>query len=111
MLEFIDSGRNVLLAADTGASTTVRDIAAGVGATFADSATAVIDHLNFDQSDFDGHHSAIIADDFIKNAHILLFNSHLFLFIKWCPLILLTPLPRRKDNRPSALPRNRSGRP
>lgn len=65
VLAFIDSGRNVLLAADTGASATVRDIASGVGAQFADSATAVIDHLNFDQSDFDGHHSAIIADDLI----------------------------------------------
>jgi hypothetical protein len=65
-----------LLAADTGASATVRDIAAGVGATLADSATVVVDHLNFDQSDFDGHHSAIIADDFIQNAHI----HHLVVF-------------------------------
>jgi oligosaccharyltransferase complex subunit beta len=72
VLEFIDSGRNVLLAADTGASANVRDIAAGVGATFADPATVVIDHLNFDQSDFDGHHSAIIADDFIANAPLFL---------------------------------------
>eukprot|EP00026_Physarum_polycephalum_P009024 Phypoly_transcript_09134.p1 GENE.Phypoly_transcript_09134~~Phypoly_transcript_09134.p1 ORF type:complete len:441 (+),score=85.61 Phypoly_transcript_09134:55-1323(+) len=77
VLEFIDSGRNVLLAADTGASTTVRDIAAGVGATLADSATAVIDHLNFDHSDFDGHHSAIIADDFIQNAPLFLGNKKL----------------------------------
>lgn len=60
----------MLLAADTGASTTVRDIAGGIGATFADSATVVIDHLNFDQSDFDGHHSTIIASDFIQNAYI-----------------------------------------
>lgn len=72
VLQFIDSGRNVLLAADSGASTTVRDVASGVGASFADSATAVIDHLNFDQSDFDGHHSVVIAEDFIKNAPLFL---------------------------------------
>lgn len=72
VLAFIDSGRNVLLAADTGASNTIRDIASGVGANLADSATAVIDHLNFDHSDFDGHHSTVIASDFLSNAALIL---------------------------------------
>jgi len=71
VLEFIDSGRNVLLAADTGASVTVRDIAGGVGANLAESTTTVIDHLNFDQSDFDGHHNTIIANDFSQSLLIV----------------------------------------
>lgn len=69
----------MLLAADTGASNTVRDIASGVGAHFADPATAVIDHLHFDVSDSDGHHSVIIASEFIKNAHIHSLSYHLLL--------------------------------
>jgi len=75
VLEFIDAGGNVLLAADTGASGTIRDIARGVGAELADSASSVIDHIHFDQSDFDGHHTTIIADEFIANTPVILGGS------------------------------------
>lgn len=71
VLEFVNSGHNLLLAADSGASPAIRDIAAECGAEFADSATAVIDHHNFDKADFDGKHTLIIAEN-VADAPVVL---------------------------------------
>lgn len=74
VVEFINAGHNVLLAADTGVSETIRDIASECGAELAGPTTAVIDHHNFDKSDFEGRHTAIIADDVI-DAPVILGNK------------------------------------
>jgi len=78
--EFVNAGNNVLVAADVGVSDNVRDFASECGVEFAEAQTAVIDHHNFDKSDFDGRHTSIIADNVIdapiivgdkKSNHIL----------------------------------------
>jgi len=71
VVEFIDDGHNVLLAADTGASNIIRDIAEECGVEFAESTTAVIDHFNFAQSDFDGYHTLVIAENVLDAPVIL----------------------------------------
>lgn len=63
---YIEAGGNVVIAANTGASATIRDMAKSLGADFADPSTSVIDHIHFDHSDFDGHHSVIIADNYVS---------------------------------------------
>jgi oligosaccharyltransferase complex subunit beta len=59
------------LAADTGASETVRDIASECGVEFAPANTAVVDHHNFDKSDFEGRHTSIIGDNVLDAPVIL----------------------------------------
>jgi len=71
VIEFLNAGNNVLLAADSGASETIRDIASECGVEFAAGNTAVVDHHNFDKSDFEGRHTSIIADDVIDAPVIL----------------------------------------
>jgi oligosaccharyltransferase complex subunit beta len=71
VIDFINDGRNVILAADTGVSATLRDIASECGVGFAESNTAVIDHHSFDKSDFEGRHTSIIAGDVIDASVIL----------------------------------------
>eukprot|EP01110_Echinostelium_bisporum_P011911 TRINITY_DN6025_c0_g1_i1.p1 TRINITY_DN6025_c0_g1~~TRINITY_DN6025_c0_g1_i1.p1 ORF type:complete len:427 (-),score=152.90 TRINITY_DN6025_c0_g1_i1:14-1294(-) len=69
---FIDAGGNVLIAADTGVSDKIREIARGVGADFAETFTSVIDHHSYDQSDSDGHHTTVLSDHFIQNTPAIL---------------------------------------
>eukprot|EP01121_Diplochlamys_sp_Union-15-3_P003497 TRINITY_DN1339_c0_g1_i2.p1 TRINITY_DN1339_c0_g1~~TRINITY_DN1339_c0_g1_i2.p1 ORF type:complete len:436 (-),score=70.51 TRINITY_DN1339_c0_g1_i2:60-1367(-) len=62
ILDFIDDGHNVLLAADFGVSDLIREIASECGVQFDDEGTKVIDHLNFDVSDYDYGHEVIVID-------------------------------------------------
>jgi oligosaccharyltransferase complex subunit beta len=61
ILDFIDDGHNVIVAADPEVSELVRDVASGCGVDFSDENSFVIDHFNFDASD-DGKHTLLVAN-------------------------------------------------
>eukprot|EP01090_Pellita_catalonica_P010163 TRINITY_DN2162_c0_g1_i4.p1 TRINITY_DN2162_c0_g1~~TRINITY_DN2162_c0_g1_i4.p1 ORF type:complete len:419 (+),score=73.63 TRINITY_DN2162_c0_g1_i4:51-1307(+) len=66
ILNFIDAGNDCLIAASGEVvSDPVREVALECGVEFGDDGTYVIDHLNFDATDFDGDHTLIVANDFI----------------------------------------------
>lgn len=64
ILEFVDEGHDVLIAADSDASFQVREIASACGIELDDEGAYVIDHLNFHKSDFNGQHTLIEANNF-----------------------------------------------
>ncbi len=64
VLEFVDSGHNVLLAVTSDVGEPVREIASESGVNFDTENNAVIDHMSFDKSDFDGDHTLVVADNF-----------------------------------------------
>jgi len=61
VIDFVDSGRNVLLAADETISEAVRSIATGCGVDFAEEGALVVDHFNYDTIHDDGQHAYIVA--------------------------------------------------
>lgn len=71
ILEFIDSGRNVLLAVSTNVSDTMRALAAEVGVDLEEKGTSVFDHFGHavvgDQAD----HTLIVARDAVDSKAIL----------------------------------------
>jgi len=70
--DFVDSGRDLILSADTAASDLIRGIATECGVDFdEDSSAMVIDHTSFSVSDVDGDHTLIAADDLVKSDVIL----------------------------------------
>ncbi|XP_042000537.1 dolichyl-diphosphooligosaccharide--protein glycosyltransferase 48 kDa subunit-like [Salvia splendens] len=72
LLEFVDSGHDLILAADTSASDLIREIAVECGVDFdEDPAAMVIDHTNHAVSETEGHHTLIASDDFINSEVIL----------------------------------------
>ncbi|KAL4180493.1 hypothetical protein AMTRI_Chr13g125540 [Amborella trichopoda] len=72
ILDFVDSGHDLIVAADVGASDLVRDIAAECGADFdEDPAAVVIDHSGYAVSATDGDHTLIAGDDFLQSDVIL----------------------------------------
>eukprot|EP01122_Echinamoeba_exundans_P006038 TRINITY_DN1628_c0_g1_i1.p1 TRINITY_DN1628_c0_g1~~TRINITY_DN1628_c0_g1_i1.p1 ORF type:complete len:423 (-),score=126.98 TRINITY_DN1628_c0_g1_i1:187-1455(-) len=60
IVDFIDSGRNVIIAGDVAQSSTIRELAAEVGAIFEDKAKLVVDHLRHDAADSD--HGRLIVN-------------------------------------------------
>ncbi|KAJ0076489.1 hypothetical protein Patl1_36337 [Pistacia atlantica] len=72
IVEFVDSGHDLIIAADTNASDLIREIATECGVDFDEDATAmVIDHTSYAVSNTDGDHTLIASDDFIKSDVIL----------------------------------------
>ncbi|CAI9104471.1 OLC1v1003148C2 [Oldenlandia corymbosa var. corymbosa] len=70
--EFVDSGHDLIIAADESASDLIREVAAECGVDFdEDPGAVVIDHTSYAVSGTDGDHSLIAAGDFIKSAAIL----------------------------------------
>ncbi|XP_033113598.1 dolichyl-diphosphooligosaccharide--protein glycosyltransferase 48 kDa subunit-like [Anneissia japonica] len=61
VLDFIDGGGNVLVAAGSSIGDPIREIGSNCGVEFDEENTAVIDHLNFDVKD-EGMHTLIVAD-------------------------------------------------
>jgi len=61
IINFIDGGGNVLLAANSNIGEPIRELASECGVEFDEEKTAVIDHLNFDVAD-SGKHTLIVAD-------------------------------------------------
>ncbi|KAJ9152877.1 hypothetical protein P3X46_026387 [Hevea brasiliensis] len=72
ILDFVDSGRDLIIAADINASESIREIATENGADFdEDPAAMVIDHTSYAVSEIEGDHTLIASDDFIKSDVIL----------------------------------------
>lgn len=72
ILDFVDSGRDLILAADIGMSDLIRDIANECGVEFDEDPDAVvIDHLNFALTKSEIEHSLIAADSFVVSSVIL----------------------------------------
>eukprot|EP01112_Ceratiomyxa_fruticulosa_P023268 TRINITY_DN8821_c0_g2_i1.p1 TRINITY_DN8821_c0_g2~~TRINITY_DN8821_c0_g2_i1.p1 ORF type:complete len:427 (+),score=100.49 TRINITY_DN8821_c0_g2_i1:198-1478(+) len=62
-LDFIDNGGNVLVAASSSVSDSIRDLTAECGIQLDESNTAIVDHQNYDVQDYDGKHTLIIAEE------------------------------------------------
>ncbi|VFQ72151.1 unnamed protein product [Cuscuta campestris] len=72
ILDFVDSGRDLILAADASASGLIREIATECGVDFDEDPSAlVIDHTRYAVSDAEGGHTLIAATDFIQSEIIL----------------------------------------
>lgn len=72
IVDFVDSGHDLIVAADSNASDLIREVATECGVDFdEDPAAMVIDHINYAVSNFDGDHTLIASDDFIKADVIL----------------------------------------
>ncbi|KAF5738175.1 Dolichyl-diphosphooligosaccharide-protein glycosyltransferase [Tripterygium wilfordii] len=72
VLDFVDSGHDLIVAADASASDLIRGIANECGVDFdEDSSAKVIDHNSYAVSDNDGDHTLIASDNFIQSDIIL----------------------------------------
>ncbi|GLT39087.1 hypothetical protein SLA2020_132950 [Shorea laevis] len=72
VLDFVDSGHDLIVAADASASDLIRNIAAECGVDFdEDPAAMVIDHKSYAISHTDSDHTLIASDDFIQSDAIL----------------------------------------
>jgi len=72
VVEFIDDGGNVLIAADGRTGDLIRDIVTEVGIELDEDGTTVIDHFNFDKKD-GGQHNLILAkpENLVKSERIV----------------------------------------
>jgi len=59
-IEFIDDGRNILIATDSAIPKAIREIATECNSEFDDAGTNVIDHFHFDSSDV-SHHTTLVV--------------------------------------------------
>nr|XP_010923440.1 dolichyl-diphosphooligosaccharide--protein glycosyltransferase 48 kDa subunit [Elaeis guineensis] len=72
VLEFVDAGHDLILAADSSASDLIRGIATECGVDFdEDSEAVVIDHTSYAVSEMEGDHTLITSDDLIQSDVIL----------------------------------------
>ncbi|KAK9942408.1 hypothetical protein M0R45_008075 [Rubus argutus] len=72
ILDFVDTGHDLIIAADTNASDLIRQISVECGVDFDEDPSAmVIDHMSYAVSDTEGDHTLIASDDFIKSDVIL----------------------------------------
>ncbi|ONM20681.1 Dolichyl-diphosphooligosaccharide--protein glycosyltransferase 48 kDa subunit [Zea mays] len=71
VLEFIDAGLDMILAADSSASDLIRGIATECGVDFDEAKAMVIDHINYAAMDVEGDHTLIVGDDLIQSDVIL----------------------------------------
>jgi len=74
IISFIDSGRDVIIAASAQFSEPTRAIADDCGVEFVEEKSYVIDHHNFDVTDYIGEHTLIVAENFVQ-APIILGNE------------------------------------
>jgi len=65
ILQFIDAGRNVIIAAESDLGDIVREVASDCNVEFDDAGTNVIDHFGFNQSDA-ADHTLVVADNLAK---------------------------------------------
>ncbi|XP_021847843.1 dolichyl-diphosphooligosaccharide--protein glycosyltransferase 48 kDa subunit [Spinacia oleracea] len=72
VLEFVDSGHDLIVAANANASDFIRNVASECGVDFEDDTSAmVIDHTSYSVSEIEGDHTLIASDHFIKSDVIL----------------------------------------
>ncbi|KAL9296439.1 hypothetical protein ACSQ67_022335 [Phaseolus vulgaris] len=76
ILDFVDSGHDLIVAADSNASDLIREIAVECGVDFdEDPASMVVDHSGYAVSATEGDHTLIASDDFIKSDAPVLFQG------------------------------------
>ncbi|XP_051127390.1 dolichyl-diphosphooligosaccharide--protein glycosyltransferase 48 kDa subunit-like [Andrographis paniculata] len=72
VLDFVDSGHDLILAADSNASDLIRNIASESGVDFdEDPSAVVIDHTGYAVSKVEGDHTLIASDSYIESDVIL----------------------------------------
>nr|KJB79489.1 hypothetical protein B456_013G052700 [Gossypium raimondii]KJB79494.1 hypothetical protein B456_013G052700 [Gossypium raimondii] len=72
IINFVDSGHDLIIAADVNASDLIREIATECGVDFDEDPSAmVIDHTGYAVSETEGDHTLIASDDFIKSDVII----------------------------------------
>lgn len=71
IIAFIDSGRNVLVAASSTTTPFIREIANECGVDFDEPYSSVIDHTMYDLSDTQGEHTLVASDVWTENKVIL----------------------------------------
>ncbi|KAG6525340.1 hypothetical protein ZIOFF_015296 [Zingiber officinale] len=77
ILDFVDAGHDLILAADSSASDLIREISTECGVdfdeaiSFQDPAALVIDHTSYAVSETEGDHTLIASDIFIESTTIL----------------------------------------
>ncbi|MCO5566336.1 hypothetical protein L7F22_020013 [Adiantum nelumboides] len=72
IIDFVDSGRDLILAGDVGMSDVIRDIANECGIEFEEEPDAVVlDHFNFVFAQREIDHSLIVTDSFIASSVML----------------------------------------
>ncbi|KAK8558719.1 hypothetical protein V6N13_098359 [Hibiscus sabdariffa] len=72
IINFVDSGHDLVIAADVNASDLIREVATECGVDFDEDPSAmVIDHTGYSVSETEGDHTLIASDDFIKSDVIL----------------------------------------
>ncbi|XP_019173145.1 PREDICTED: dolichyl-diphosphooligosaccharide--protein glycosyltransferase 48 kDa subunit-like [Ipomoea nil] len=72
VMDFVDSGRDLIVAADANASDLIRNIAAECGVDFdEDPSAVVIDHSSYAVSETEGDHTLIASDSFIESNVVL----------------------------------------
>jgi len=64
VLDFIDDGHNVIIAASSNIGDMIREVGSECNVEFDEEDSYVIDHFNFDTSDYVGAHSLIVSDNF-----------------------------------------------
>uniref|UniRef100_A0A915KRS0 Dolichyl-diphosphooligosaccharide--protein glycosyltransferase 48 kDa subunit n=1 Tax=Romanomermis culicivorax TaxID=13658 RepID=A0A915KRS0_ROMCU len=62
IVDFIDNGGNVLIGADSSLSGIIQELANEVNFEFDEEQTYVIDHMHYDVSSDEGHHTTIVAE-------------------------------------------------
>lgn len=83
ILKFIDDGHNVLIAADSKLSGPVRDLALELGVEFDEEGTHVIDHLNFDSSDFNRGHTLLTVSEVAQDNVPVIFSKQIQTPVLW----------------------------
>ncbi|KAE8687706.1 Dolichyl-diphosphooligosaccharide--protein glycosyltransferase 48 kDa subunit [Hibiscus syriacus] len=72
IINFVDSGHDLIVAADVNASDLIREVATECGVDFDEDPSAmVIDHIRYAVSETEGDHTLIASDDLIKSDVIL----------------------------------------
>lgn len=72
IVDFVDAGHDLIIAADNSASERIREIATECGVDFDDDQAAmVVDHTSYAVSDTEGDHTLIASDDFIHSEVLL----------------------------------------
>jgi len=71
VLDFVDQGGNVLIAADSDASDAVKAIGSDCNIELDNSGAFVIDHHNFNTDGDDGQHTLIASDNFVNETIVV----------------------------------------
>lgn len=64
LIEFLDAGLNILVAASSAASETVRELGAAVGVDLDEAGSAITDHMHFDTSSGAQDHTLVLSSNY-----------------------------------------------